>query len=323
MSFVCSSADLGDDKAGGWARLVGRVFAPVDLSVGDASQFNGTWVGSKLGSLGINHIATTCERAARTSRHIAADRSTSFVFVLVKRGTLMVEQFNRECELVEGSYALHYSGAPFRYYHNRPTNVLCMSMPADCFSSWLFDPTRVCGIPRSGESGMAKVTLDFIRSAAGEANCISEEAGYRCGTQISQLLEVLFEAECGDTPVGKSAVRTALFRRAKDVIHSRLHDVDLSPQSIADAMGISVRYLHRIFQDAETTVGEVVRERRLNSCCERLADPKWSHIALKQIGASAGFSSQAHFTHAFRRRYGLSPSDYREEVRRKMRSGLT
>lgn len=314
MAYVRSSADLGDDKAGEWARLVGRSFASVDLSLGDPARFNGTWIGSKLGALRVNHIRTTCERAARTTRHVAADRSTSFVFVLVKRGTLAIEQFGRQHDLDPGKYALLYSGEPYQYAHDKPTDVLCLNMPAELFSSWLFDPKRVCGIPRSGESGLAKLSFDFIRSAASEADRISEEAGHRCGTQVSQLLEMLFEAEGADMIVGSSAVRTALFRRANDVIHSRIDEVDLSPQSIADALGISVRYLHRIFQDAETTVGEVVRQRRLSSCQERLADPRWGHISLKQIGASAGFSSQAHFTHAFRRRYGLSPSEYRDEA---------
>ena len=127
MAYVRSSADLGADKAAGWAKLVADQFAPVDLSVGDAARFSGTWIRGRLGSLSINHISTTFEHAVRTAKHVAADRSPSFVLVDVKEGTVCVEQFGREYALNPGDYALHFDGAPFRYGHDRPARVTFIS----------------------------------------------------------------------------------------------------------------------------------------------------------------------------------------------------
>ncbi len=314
MAFLYSNANIGANKAAAWAKIVGEVFSPVDLSLGDEHRFNGTWFGTKLGQLGLNHISTTCERAQRTKRHIAADRSTDFVFVAVKSGTLAMRQFDRDCSIPAGSFALHYTGAPFCYAHDEPASVLCVNVPATYFASWLFDPTRVCAVPQSGGAGLGKVTLDFLRSVADEVERIADEAGSRCAAQLIQLLEILFETRYADRPVGGSAVRTALFRRAKDVVDTHLRDPDLSPTKVAESMQISVRYLHRIFQDAETTVGDMIRERRLNTCRERLEDRRYAHVSLKQIASSAGFRNQAHFAHAFRNQFGTSPSDHRQRA---------
>jgi len=222
-----------------------------------------------------------------------------------------MSQFGREYSLSAGNFGLHYSGAPYFYAHDEPANVICVNVPGIYFSSWLFDPKRVCALPQSGETGLGKITFDFLCSIAAESDRIADEAGHRCATQLIQLLELHYETRYADKPVGGSAVRTALFRRAKDIIDTHLRDANLSPTHVAESMKISVRYLHRIFQDSNTTVSDLIRDRRLNASRERLEDHRYNHISLKQIAASVGFRSQAHFAHAFRAQFGTSPTDHR------------
>ncbi|MEU9122297.1 hypothetical protein AB0C96_20960 [Streptomyces sp. NPDC048506] len=54
-------------------------------------------------------------------------------------------------------------------------------------------------------------------------------------------------------------------------IDRRLDDPDLSAERIAGAHQISVRYLHRLFEDEEATVGRLILLRRVEECARELA----------------------------------------------------
>jgi AraC-like DNA-binding protein len=102
-----------------------------------------------------------------------------------------------------------------------------------------------------------------------------------------------------------------LIYRAKAFIDDRLHDSSLSPAAIADAVGISLRYLQALFQAEGTTVSEWIWERRLERSRRRLIDPLLAHESIAQIALGCGFTELAHFSRRFKAAFGQSPSEYR------------
>jgi AraC-like DNA-binding protein len=108
--------------------------------------------------------------------------------------------------------------------------------------------------------------------------------------------------------------RPALLRLTHAFIEQRLGDPELAPTTIAAAQFISVRYLHRLFEDEETTVADWIRRRRLERCARGLADPALSAEPVGEIGARWGLTSPAHFSRLFRAAYGASPADYRRRA---------
>jgi len=93
-------------------------------------------------------------------------------------------------------------------------------------------------------------------------------------------------------------------------VRKNLCDPDLAPDSIAQACGISLRYLHLLFKDAEASVCQWIREKRLQSAYEMLqkAAPQTS---IAQIAYAVGFSDHAQFSNAFRKKFGQAPSELR------------
>jgi AraC-like DNA-binding protein len=53
-------------------------------------------------------------------------------------------------------------------------------------------------------------------------------------------------------------------------------------------------------------------EFRLAKAKEKLNHPEWS---IKRICFDCGFKTEAHFSHAFKRKYGLSPQNFRKKER--------
>lgn len=83
--------------------------------------------------------------------------------------------------------------------------------------------------------------------------------------------------------------------------------------AIATTVGVHPAYLARLFRiHYRCSVGTYVRRLRLEAAAAALTT---SDAAIARIALGLGFSDQSHFTRQFRRHFGLTPSDYRQQGR--------
>jgi AraC-like DNA-binding protein len=79
------------------------------------------------------------------------------------------------------------------------------------------------------------------------------------------------------------------------------------PARIAAAHGLSVRHVHRLFHESGDTVAAAIRRGRLDRCRADLEDPSQRARSVTEIALRWGFNDSAHFSRAFKARFGLSP----------------
>jgi AraC family transcriptional regulator, positive regulator of tynA and feaB len=103
--------------------------------------------------------------------------------------------------------------------------------------------------------------------------------------------------------------------RIEHYIENHLPEKELNPASIAAVAGISVRHLHRLFAAKGCTVAEWIRERRLERCRSELSDPRNLDGKITDIALQWGFVDSAHFSHCFRKEFGISPRQFRADAR--------
>ncbi|MCG8347184.1 MAG: helix-turn-helix transcriptional regulator [Chloroflexales bacterium] len=105
--------------------------------------------------------------------------------------------------------------------------------------------------------------------------------------------------------------KTVTLLEIKRTIHRQLHDGQLSAATVAAQLHISESYLHRLFKSDNTTFGRYILASRLEQCRAEMADPRYSHRSISDIAFSWGFNSLNHFSHAFKKQFGVSPLDFR------------
>jgi AraC family transcriptional regulator len=102
-------------------------------------------------------------------------------------------------------------------------------------------------------------------------------------------------------------------RRMQDYIDEHIAAC-LSIRDLASACGYSPTHFSRVFRQAfGMPVHQFVLLRRVDAARRMLSDDKAS---LADIAAECGFSSQAHFSAAFKRHEGITPGSYRNRRHR-------
>lgn len=109
--------------------------------------------------------------------------------------------------------------------------------------------------------------------------------------------------------VATSHLDNLLFQSARLHLLNNLADVPDLVQ-LATRVGTQARRLNEAFKNCVgITVFEYLREERMKEACTLLADTR---LEVQAIGLELGFTSGANFATAFKERFGVSPTQFRQ-----------
>jgi AraC-like DNA-binding protein len=111
---------------------------------------------------------------------------------------------------------------------------------------------------------------------------------------------------------GLSAAR---LQAIKDDIADNLRRPELSVHTIAARLGVSVRYVQRIFEESGLTFTAYLTEQRLAAAYKALRRAP-ADVPVSTIAFDCGFADVSHFNRSFRQMFGCTPSDVRNAARR-------
>ncbi len=111
-----------------------------------------------------------------------------------------------------------------------------------------------------------------------------------------------------------TATQAAILYRVYQTIERKLGDPGLASAKVADAEGISERYLQKLFEGTGSSFTHYIRERRLQRTWADLSNPDEAHHSISEIAYRSGFNDAAYFSRAFRNRFGLSPREFRQHA---------
>jgi len=171
-----------------------------------------------------------------------------------------------------------------------------------------FDGVRVVA-----PGGFADVFSRMLESAARSLETLSDLEWAAVAQGLADLLPTfLAQRATPATDPGGTATQAAILHRVCQVIERKLEDPDLTPARVAQAEGISERYLQKLFEGTGSSFTHYVRERRLQRSWADLSNPAEAHHSISEIAYRNGFSDSAHFSRAFRHRFGLPPREFRQ-----------
>jgi AraC-like DNA-binding protein len=131
-------------------------------------------------------------------------------------------------------------------------------------------------------------------------------------THIHDLMALALGATRDGTELALGrGVRAARLKAIQAYICENLATQGLSVQSVAAQYGLSLRYIHMLFEGDGTTFSTFVREQRLLQARIMLISPRYAGRSISSIAFAVGFGDLSHFNRSFRGRFGASPTEVR------------
>ncbi|MET8625766.1 helix-turn-helix domain-containing protein [Kitasatospora sp. NPDC004669] len=311
---VTTGSVADEEKAGFWSGAVSRTLVPIEVRPLTGLPFDGLVESHRLGYVRISTLEADAARLSRTAALIArAPLSEPQVGVGVQvSGRAVLEQDGRRAEVPPGGLVLYDTARPYAVdYPER-------------FRTHLFHlPRRLLGVPERDlrhasatavgpAEGCGPVLLPFLGVLAASAHSYPARVGDRLAGSVADLFSALIAqlvlARAADEPGTPNA---HLVGRVREYIDRHLGDPELSPERIARAHHISVRYLHRLFEGEEVTVSRLIQQLRLDACARELGRRGRTGPTVSAVAQRWGFVNPAHFSRTFRAAYGVPPREWR------------
>lgn len=301
-----------------WSGMVGDAVMPVTIASPYADRFRGTATAIRLADTEVSDFAFSPMTARRAAAHIRrADPEQYFLFT-VHGGPIGIEQRRNNTLLTAGDMALFDTSHPLSCEFRDDgglSHVSMLRLPRATLPLPQNRVDRLLGTALPARTGSGALLASYLTGLRAEAGQCEPEELRRLGTVALALAETLLAARTDSpAPAAHETRHQVLLARVRAFIEANLADPGLGPAAVAAHHHISVRLLHLLFRDEPETVGATIRRLRLERSRADLANPGLSHRRIGEIAARWGFRHQADYSRAFRRAYGMPPSDFRRQV---------
>ncbi|MGY0055267.1 helix-turn-helix domain-containing protein [Streptomyces sp. LZ34] len=265
---------------------------------------------AQLGPVRIVTIESDPIATFRTPAHIAADGRDFLMAHMQRAGTSTVHQDGRAASLGPGDLTFYDASHPFTVVAPERYQAKIVVIPRRTLGVAEHDLRSLTAQPIHAGTRLPALLLPIVSRLADEGDAHSNHVREQLARTVTDLLATLAaDSLDGKTPCARDADHTQL-ARVRGYIDRHLADSGLSPEAIARHHGMSVRYLHKLFQEQGTTVGRWIRQRRLEECRKELARRGRASRTVAAVARRWGFISPAHFSRVFRAAYGMSPSEW-------------
>ena len=293
-----------------WNSMACNAITQLAASPLNRRDFSGRLARREIGPVRLVEVESDPAMVYHSRLHIARSVEPVFLLCVQLEGESQFRQNGREALLRASDFTLCDSTLPYEmsFDHNR---MLVLGINQQVLRRYIACPEALIALPMSGRTGLGGLLSSFVRNFWQQYSVTPQgEYPERIGTALLELAASAYSVVPRAAAEG-STLKTAWRVRIRDYIEGHLHEPEMTPQRIADAMHMSARYLHHLFSDTEETAARYILRRRLDECARAMRDGARRDRSLLDIAMSFGFNNASHFGRVFRQRFGVSPSEFR------------
>ena len=311
-----STEDLSPhERFDGWLelRVARHGGGRAELSREQRAQFHASYATCPVGDTMVSQVRTSAYRFSRSAADIARMPVDRFV---------IVQQLGAGCVIDPGhDDAVHVAGGGFSTHHaNVPYALLPINEQTGFHANVVAIPfarcepfiARKCELdirPLAAGHGIPALFECYFRSFVEQTPHLTGAAAEIAVDTLLHLALVARGLASTKAEPTRDAIRAGQLEAAQQFIARNFASTDLTPARAAQAVGISVRQLHLLFEPTGTTFSRYLLALRLNRARQLLALRPDRPVI--EVALACGIESQTVFYRAFRQSFGMSPSDCR------------
>jgi len=271
-------------------------------------RFSARIAARNSGALRFAKSESTGYKLVRTARDIESAPADYYAIYLQISGQTITTVGESTMPFYANDIAIYDGLRPFRAVHaGRRAIAIVPRAMIDLRAPWMRKraPRKL-----ASHSPFVDLARRHLLELSADDSTLSESATNLLTENLCNLLVL-----ASSTDIAPSRLQPELQIEAMLAFcRQNLHDTELSPQFVADRLGVSVRTLHARFKQIGQTFGRWVLDNRLEACRKALRDQNQRTSNISEIAYRWGFNDLSHFNKAFRARFDKSPREWRNEI---------
>jgi AraC-like DNA-binding protein len=264
-----------------------------------------------LGRMRVCSVRSNATKVERTPVLARDDLEPRIFLAIQMAGSSLIVQDGREAVLRPGDLAFSESTSPYtlldgsgirQHFFSIP--VASLALPHDVIK-------QLAAVTLSPRHPVADLAAAYFGRIAARPDIHAQPGAAAVGPPSIELVRALITTHLDASTLAKEPLRATLQLRILEYVRAHLADPDLNATQIAAAHHISVRHLYNVLGEGGISLGDWIRERRLEKCRDALAHPVGQFIGITRLARQWGFRDASSFGRSFRSAYGISPREWR------------
>jgi AraC-like DNA-binding protein len=277
----------------------------------DPGAFRAEASGSTAGEFALLDIKSGLERVQRTANDVARDKSEAF-FIRRFRMPVIWRAAPRSTPVdiihEAGDFNVSSTEWQFDAESKGPASFDMLVIPSAALSPVIAGGRLERPFRLPGASPLGSLLGAALDAAKAQAPLLPDELGEAVFRNLCGLVALTCSASDEGVDRGRDSLHSARLAAVKRRIDLHLADPTLTPASVAAALGISTRQLHRLFEQNNVSFARHVSRERLLRCRDAIAGATGTGRSVVDIAFGWGFNSMATFYRAFVSEFGSPPA---------------
>lgn len=303
------------ERFGYWQRAVCEGVVVAETESPQPGLFAARMAASHATDFGFATFAASGHAVVRSARMVRGGAGAPFLVNLQLDGESRYGEGADTVAVRRGEIAVVNTGRPFRVVFPAAVSRVIAIVPRPLLRAHIPWCAEIAALKLDNAMPAVEPMRAYLAAAARGLTALDQRTAGAFLENLVNLLALMLAPRDWASRTVSAAQRRARRDALCAYLLRNLANPELAPRRAAAALGISVRLVHRLFEEAGITFGRWVIERRLEACRRCLDDPAQAARAISDIAFAWGFNELSHFSRAFKTRFGESPRRYRARSR--------
>lgn len=298
-----------------WRDTICDVVVDLECSRDKHGAFVGRIISREMRGMNLIRVTASAHRVSRDKRRVAQGREQFVLLSHMRQGQGVVLQNGREAVLRPGDFAIYDTTNPYEMMLDGAFEMDVLRMERDAFSRFVGEIGDATALVVSGQHGTGRICSMMISEIASELRDVNDLSLRQLNDSLLGMISVALQEVRGKGADNRRTMQQhALLERAIRIVNEELGNDALSCEFVANRLGISYRYLLKVFTENGKSLADLIWEQRLGEARRQLASSRIVKKPVTAVAYDCGFKDPAHFSRAFRNRFGISPRQFRNSV---------
>ena len=294
-----------------WVDVICEAFLEMDCNSSEATRFSGQLQSLPKGAISLNRVVATSQDVFRTKQAIARSTDAPFYLIADACHEWQVLQDGQTAHLRAGDAVLVDSAKPYDFHFTQGVSCLSIQISRPWLSQWLEQPEcagiRVTRHDQGWGQSIAALSRQWVEHLGSaddvEQDMLVDHIGSILGASLNP------QRQTPQPPL------LDLADLARKCMGEDLASTRLSAAVVATRLGVSVRTLHRAFEQRGTSFLYSLQSQRIDRAAQMLTQARLAHVLIGEVGRRCGFADPSHFVRVFQQHRNMTPSQWRRQAR--------